>query len=156
MTDSTANATRSKPCACGQPNCFVIQHPGEPPSKFKIRIYANTDCADRHRVRRKPSRGKRKPCACGRDDCTVVQRDEEKPSCFRRRRFASLSCSTWYQNMNNPKVIEGRSKGGKATGGQNGKIASEERAGALVTHSAWLERPCGRIAAQRQAQGIAL
>lgn len=96
--------------------------------------------------------GQTKPCACGRAGCVAIRREREDSADWRDRKYRSRSCGTWKRNQA-PEMREARSKGGLASTGRRRDGTSVER-GALTTHPEWLERPSGRIAAQRAAQGV--
>lgn len=97
-----------------------------------------------------------KPCHCKRDGCVVVQHEREKPSGFEARKYASRSCASWTSNRSDQRKPPLRTKSRTPKNGarSDGRVSCEIAAGALVTHSAWLYRPSGRIQAQRLAEGL--
>ena len=97
--------------------------------------------------------GQTKPCGCGRTGCVAIRREREDSADWRDRKYRSRSCGTWHKNNTDPRMQEARSKGGLASTGNRRDGTNVER-GALVTHPEWLDRPSGRIAAQRAAHGV--
>jgi hypothetical protein len=95
-----------------------------------------------------------KPCGCGRPGCVAVRREREDSADWRDRKYRSRSCGTWKKNQS-PEMQAARSKGGIASTG-NRRDGTNREPGALVTHPIWLDRPSGRIAAQRAAHGISV
>jgi hypothetical protein len=156
--------TDAKPCACGRDGCIAVRREGEKTRDWERRKYAADACRNESRSACAHSQNapdplkvrETKPCKCGRESCTVRRREREKLGAWVKRRFASRSCSTSWNNANRPEMREARSAGGRASAVARGPQGMCREAGALVTPPEWLDRPSGRIAAQRAAHGISV